>query len=184
MKDQKVSIRYASSFLDSAIEKKNIESASNDMELVLNTLEGKNQLNLMLKSPVIKPQVKSSIITEIFADKISVDSLKFMQFVLDKKREDLLSNIATKFLELKDEYLGIMNVEITAAYEFTTEQQEQIRKKFETNLNKIIIIKYIIDKELIGGFVARVADTMYDASIKHQLEILRKQFLTGSVSLN
>jgi F-type H+-transporting ATPase subunit delta len=184
MQDHKVSIRYASSFLDSAIEKKNLDSASNDMELILNTLEGKNQLNLVLKSPVIKPQVKSSIITEIFADKISVDSLKFLQFVLDKKREDLLSNIAKKFLELKDEYLGIVNVEITTAYEFTEEQQELVKKKFETNLNKIIKVRYIVDKELIGGFIARVADTMYDASIKHQLEILRKQFLTGSVSLN
>jgi F-type H+-transporting ATPase subunit delta len=184
MKDHKVSIRYASSFLDSAIEKKNLESASNDMELVLNTLEGKNQLNLMLKSPIIKPQVKSTILNEIFTTKISIDSLRFLQFVLDKKREDLLVNIAKKFLELKDEYLGILNVEITTAYEFTEDQQEKVKKNLETNLNKIIKLKYIINKELIGGFIARVADTMYDASIKHQLEILRKQFLSGSVSLN
>jgi F-type H+-transporting ATPase subunit delta len=184
MKDHKVSLRYASSLLDSAIEKKNLESVSNDMELVFNTLEGKNQLNLMLKSLVIKPLVKFSILNEVFANKISVDSLKFLQFVVDKKREDLLSNISKKFLELKDEYFGILNVEITTAYEFTNDQQEQVKKNLESNLNKIIKLKYIINKELIGGFIARVADTMYDASIKHQLEILRKQFLTGSVSLN
>jgi F-type H+-transporting ATPase subunit delta len=184
MQDHKVSIRYASSFLESTIEKKNLDSVSTDMELVFNTLEGKNQLNLMLKSPVIKPEVKSSILKEIFTSKISDDSLKFLQFVIDKKREDLLINIAKKFLELKDEYLGIMNVEITTAYEFTVEQQELVKRKLENNLNKIIKVKYTVDKELIGGFIARVADTMYDASIKHQLEILRKQFLTGSVSLN
>ena len=184
MKDHKVSLRYASSLLDSAIEKKNLDSVSNDMELVLNTLEGKNQLNLMLKSPVIKPQVKFSLLKEVFANKIINDSLKFLQFVIDKKREELLVNIAKRFLELKDEYLGILNVEITTAYEFTVDQQEQVKKNLESNLNKIIKLKYIINKELIGGFIARVADTMYDASIKHQLEILRKQFLSGSVSLN
>ncbi|MDR3665620.1 MAG: ATP synthase F1 subunit delta [Ignavibacteriaceae bacterium] len=184
MKDHKVSIRYASSFLDSVIENKNLDSASNDMELISNTLEGKNQLNLMLKSPVIKTQVKLSILTEIFKDKVSADSLKFLQFVLEKRREDLLSDISKKFLELKDDYLGIINIEITTAYEFTDEQQEQIRKKFESSLNKIIKLNYIVNKELIGGFIARAADTMYDASIKHQLETLRKRFLSGNVSLN
>jgi F-type H+-transporting ATPase subunit delta len=184
MQDHKVSLRYASSLLDSAIEKKNLESVSTDMELVFNTLEGKNRLKLVLKSPVIKPQVKSSILNEIFKTKISSDSLNFLQFVIDKKREDLLVNISKKFLELKDEYLGILNVEITSAYDFTNDQQEQIKKNFETKLNKIIKLKYIINKELIGGFIARVADTMYDASIKHQLETLRKQFLSGNVSLN
>jgi F-type H+-transporting ATPase subunit delta len=184
MQDHKVSLRYASSLLDSAIEKKNLDSVSNDMELVFNTLEGKNQLNVMLRSPVIKPQVKSSILNEIFKTKITGDSLSFLQFVVDKKREDLLASIAKKFLELKDEYLGILNVEITTAYDFTADQQEQIKKEFESKLNKIIKLKYIVNKELIGGFIARAADTMYDASIKHQLEILRKQFLSGNVSLN
>ena len=108
MQDYKVSSRYASSLLDSAVEKKNLDSVSNDMELVFNTLEGKNHLKLVLKSPVIKPQVKSSILNEIFKSKISSDSLNFLQFVIDKKREDLLVNIAKKFLELKDEYLGIL----------------------------------------------------------------------------
>ena len=184
MQDHKVSIRYASSLLDSTIEKKNLDSVSNDMELVFNTLEGKNQLNLMLKSPIIKPQIKSSILNEIFKTKITNDSLNFLQFVIDKKREDLLIDIAKKFLELKDEYLGILNIEITTAYDFTDDQQEQIKKKFESRLNKIIKLKFIVNKELIGGFIARVADTMYEASIKHQLEILRKQFLSGNVSLN
>jgi F-type H+-transporting ATPase subunit delta len=184
MQDHKVSLRYASSLLDFAIEKKNLDSVSKDMELVYNTLEGKNKLNLMLKSPVIKPQLKSSILNEIFKAKITGDSLNFLQFVIDKKREDLLVNIAKKFLELKDEYLGILNVEITTAFDFTDDQQVQIKKEFESKLNKIIKLKYIVNKELIGGFIARAADTMYDASIKHQLEILRKQFLSGNVSLN
>jgi F-type H+-transporting ATPase subunit delta len=184
MKDHKVSFRYASSLLDSTIEKKNVDSVSNDMDLVFNTLEGNSNLNLMLKSPVIKPQVKSSILNEIFKTKISSDSLSFLLFVIDKKREDLLIDIAKKFLELKDEYLGILNVEITTPFDFTDDQKERIKNKFESNLNKIIKLKYIVNKELIGGFIARVADTMYDASIKHQLEILRKQFLSGNVSLN
>ena len=68
--------------------------------------------------------------------------------------------------------------------DFSEDQKVQIKKKFESAFNKIIKLTYIPDKELIGGFIAKVDDTMYDASVKHQLELLRKQFLHGNVSLN
>jgi F-type H+-transporting ATPase subunit delta len=184
MIDYKVSLRYATSLLDSAIEKNNLEPVANDMELVFNTLEGNKGLTIMLKSPVIKPQIKSSILSDIFKTRITEESLSFLFFLIDKKREDLLVIIAKKFLELKDEYLGIVNIEITSAFDFNEDQKEQIKKKFEDNLKKIIRLNFITDNNLIGGFVARAADTMYDASIKHQLELLRKQFFIGTVSLN
>jgi F-type H+-transporting ATPase subunit delta len=184
MVDYKVSLRYATSLLDSSIEKGSIDTVAADMELVFNTLDGNKHLAMVLKSPVIKPLVKSSILNEIFKSKITAETLSFLLFVIDKKREELLVTIVKKFLALKDEYLGILNIEITTAYDFKEDQKEEIKKKFETYLSKIIRLSFITDKSLIGGFIARAADTMYDASIKHQLEILRKQFLSGTVSLN
>jgi F-type H+-transporting ATPase subunit delta len=184
MSDHKVSIRYASSLLDSAIEKDNLLSVAGDMKLILDTLDANIQLDIMMKSPVVKPQVKLSVLNEIFKSSVGEETLHFLQFVISKKRGDIFSNIAKKFLELKDEHLGILNVEITSAYEFSEDQKEKIKQKFESLLNKTIILKFIEDKSLIGGFIARVADTMYDASIRHQLELLRKQFLAGNVSLN
>jgi F-type H+-transporting ATPase subunit delta len=51
-------------------------------------------------------------------------------------------------------------------------------------LQKKVNLKFKSDQNLIGGFIAKVDDTLYDASIKHQLELLKKQFLTGEISLN
>ena len=184
MIDHKVSLRYAHSLLDSSIEKKNLDPVIKDMEFVFSTLDREKELTSIIKSPVVKPQIKSSILNDIFLSKISEDSLKFLQFVVDKKREDVLINIVKKFLELKDEYLGILNVEVTSPYDFNEDQKEQIKKNLESSFNKIIRLNFVIDEELIGGFIAKVADTMYDASVKHQLELLRKQFLQGNVSLN
>jgi F-type H+-transporting ATPase subunit delta len=184
MIDQKVSLRYASSLLDSSIEKKNLDSVIKDFEFVFSILQREKELTTVLKSPVIKLNTKSSILSEIFKTRITEDSMNFLLFVVDKKREDLLLNIAKKFLELKDEYLGILKIEVSAPYDFTEDQKEQIKKKFESAFSKIIVMNFVINKDLIGGFVAKVTDTMYDASIKHQLELLRKQFLHGNVSLN
>ena len=184
MTDHKVSLRYASSLLDSSIEKKNLDSVIKDMKFVYSILYREKELSTVLKSPVIKPQTKSSILNEIFKTKITEESLNFLQFVVDKKREDLLLNIAKKFLDLKDEYLGILNVEVTSPFDFSEDQKALIKRKFESIFNKIIILNYVLDKDLIGGFIAKVADTMYDASVKHQLELLKKQFLHGNISLN
>jgi F-type H+-transporting ATPase subunit delta len=154
------------------------------MELIFNSLELSPQLRRMLDSPVLKPQIKRSIMEEIFGKVVTIDSLNFIYFVINKNRENILYSILKKFLELKDEHFGIANVEVKTAFAFTTDQQQSLIKKLETLLNKKIELKITIDRDIIGGFIARIRDTVYDASVKHQLEILKKQFLQGSIALN
>jgi F-type H+-transporting ATPase subunit delta len=110
--------------------------------------------------------------------------MDFIEFVISKQRESLLQSIGNRFLELRDEYLGIANVEVSAASEFTNEQKNVLQNRLEKILNKKVRLNFKIDLELVGGFIAKVGDTLYDASIKHQLELLKKQFLTGELSLN
>ena len=75
-------------------------------------------------------------------------------------------------------------MEVSATSEFTNEQKNVLQNRLEKILNKKVRLNFKIDLELVGGFIAKVGDTLYDASIKHQLELLKKQFLTGELSLN
>ncbi len=184
MSDFKVSIRYASSLLDMAKEKNNLEVISRDMEVVYSVLDENAQLKNLLASPVIKPPVKLTILTEIFQSVISPDSLNFIKFIVDKNREDILYSIIKKFLELKDESLGIVNVNVVSAIEFTPEQELELRNKMESFLKKSVRLNFKIDRQIIGGFIARVGDTVFDASLKHQLDLLKQQFVKGGASLN
>ena len=184
MADFRVLHRYATSLLETAIEKNNLEVVTNDIQLLDKTLEQSNQLELMLESPVIRPELKLKILSEIFEKKISKETMKFVEFIVSKKREELLKDIGNRFLELRDEHLGIANVEVTAATEFTSEQKSVLQEKLETMLNKKVRLNFKTEQDLVGGFIAKVGDTLYDASIKHQLELLRKQFLTGDLLLN
>ena len=184
MADFRVLHRYATSLLETAIEKNNLDVATNDMLLLVNTLKQNKKLELMLDSPVIRPELKFKILGEIFGKKISKDSMNFIEFVISKQRENLLQSIGNRFLELCDEHLGIANVIVTAASEFTNEQKNVLQSRLEKILNKKVRLNFKIDLDLVGGFIAKVGDTLYDASIKHQLELLKKQFLTGELSLN
>ncbi len=184
MAETKVSTRYANSLLDLISEKNNLNDISRDMQLVHSAIRSSNQLKKLLESPVVRAEMKRSILSEIFKNKISSDSLDFIKFVVDKNREDILDSIIEKFLELRDEKLGLVRVEVKTSFDFTEEQKEKLRKRLENILNKKAHLNFIVDKTIVGGFIAKVGDTVFDASIKHQLELLRKEFLQGSAQLN
>jgi F-type H+-transporting ATPase subunit delta len=184
MTNYKVSVGYASSLLDSSIEKNNLEETTNDMEFVLKTFQDNPELRSAISSPVIKTKFKTAILDDIFKSRISVDSLNFLQFVVSKGRESLVSEILLRFLELNDEHLGIAKVELRSALELSPDQTKILKENFEDLLKKKIKFIFKLDPEMIGGFTAKVGDTVYDASIRHQLGILKKQFKQGGASLN
>jgi F-type H+-transporting ATPase subunit delta len=184
MSEYKVSKRYAISILESAVEKKEIDAVCSDMQLIASTLKASKELIRVLSSPIIRPNVKLSILEEIFKTKINPDTLNFLKFLIEKNRENLLENIAKIFLDLKDEKDGIVNVEVRAPENFTGDQLEKFKINLEKTLDKKVRLNLKIDSEIIGGFIAKVGDTVYDASLKHQLELLKKQLLKGGASLN
>lgn len=180
----KVAIRYATSFLEASIEKNTLEQSASDMEIILNAINGSSLLRRFLENPIVKTDLKKSTLNEIFRKHISAETLKFIEFIVDKNRENALKDIAEKFLELKDEHIGVARVDIKSAFQLTDEQKKIIEQKFESLLNKKVVASYTVDQNVIGGFVAKVKDTVFDASVSHQLELLRQQLLKGSLLLN
>ena len=184
MSEYKVSYRYATSLLDTVLEKNILSDVAKDVELVYSTLKSSHQLVTALSSPVIKPNIKLAILTDLFGSKVNSETLNFLKFVVEKNRENLLKSISQIFLDLRDVKLGIVNVNVRSAVDFTAEQTEQFKINLEKYLKKKVRLHFSIDQSIIGGFIAQIGDTVFDASLKHQLELLRKQFLKGSASLN
>jgi len=184
MADFRILHRYATSLLETSLEKNNLEVVTSDIQLLVQTLEQSKELKRMLHSSVVRPEIKLNILKEIFEKKIYKDSMNFIEFVISKNRESLLSSIGKRFLELRDDHLGIANVFVTSVTEFSNDQKNLLQTRLEKILNKRVRLNFKTDLNLIGGFIAKVNDTLYDASIRHQLELLKKQFLTGEISLN
>lgn len=184
MAEQKVSARYASSLLDSANQKNLLDAVSNDIEFISTVLKQNPNLNRMLENPVVKPEIKSSILEEIFKSKINPETMEFMLFVIKKKREEILSSILEKFKELRDIKLGFVNVDVSVASEFSDSQKSELQNRLESMLEKKLRMSYRIDNKLIGGFIVQAGDTVYNASIKHQLDLLKKHFIEASPIIN
>jgi F-type H+-transporting ATPase subunit delta len=105
--------------------------------------------------------------------------MAFLELLVEKQREENLLGIIEQFLVLRDAKYGIVNVEVASAVEITTQQEKNLSEKLEHYTRKKVRIRFSLDNALQGGLVVRIGDTVLDASIKRQLELMREQFAGG-----
>lgn len=184
MLNTKITNRYAKALLELAISENNLELISKDLEFIQKTFSSVRELLLLIKSPIVKRDKKRKIIHEVFSGKVSDTALKFCELIVNRQRSELLPDILYRFYELRDEYLNIKNVNVKSAVELENIHLEQLKNILEKRLNKQVRLSVTIDKKLIGGFVVQIDDTVIDASLKHQLELLKRKFLFGTEKLN
>lgn len=172
----RISYRYANSFFQIAEEKKSLKKFADDVELVLNTLVHSKELRAVLRNPVIKQIEKKKLIANIFGSKIQKATSEFLEFIIEKNREDILTEIMNEFLNLRDQKEGIIRTRITSSVELTDPVKKEFISKLEKRTGNKIKPEYELDQNIIGGFIVKIRDTVLDASVKHQLELLRKKF--------
>lgn len=184
MSEFSISSRYAHALMQVADEKSSLSKISSDVELLFKALNESKDLRYVLRSPVIEGDKKIRIMEEIFTNRISDDSLSFIKLILKKKRENLLLDISKRFLELRDNKLGIINIMVTSAVELTDAQKESLKKKLSEETGKVVKLNFELDENIIGGFLLKVGDTIIDATIKNQIVKLKKCLLQESLSIN
>lgn len=172
----RVSYRYANSLMLLAEEKNIFQEVAKDAELIFNSISNTKELKIYLKSPVIKTDVKKKLLYEIFINKISSETLSFIQFVVQKNREDILLEIFKEFLVLCDKKNKTLRAKVKTAVELDDSLKAKLVNQLETRTKQKIIANYFTDQKIIGGFIVEIEDQVYDASVKHQLAQLRKKF--------
>ncbi|MBK5210672.1 MAG: ATP synthase F1 subunit delta [Flavobacteriaceae bacterium] len=176
MNGSKAAIRYAKAILSFAIEQQKEVEVNNDMLLVANTIQESKELQLLLNSPVLKTEVKKSALKEIFASKTSSLTIGLINLLIDNKRLPILGEVAKKYNVIYDSLKGIEVAKVTTAIPLTEELNQQVLRKVIEITGKQATIESIINPDIIGGFILRVGDIQYDASIANKLQVLKRQF--------
>jgi F-type H+-transporting ATPase subunit delta len=101
--------------------------------------------------------------------------------LVEKKREDILHDIVKVYQQIYDEKMGIVSAEVVTAVEVGERLKKKIEQKIlELTGAKKVKASYRVDPSIIGGIVIRVGDTVYDASIRRRIQLLREQLIYGS----
>lgn len=179
MKNTRVARRYAAALMSSAAGDTSVDALSRDLDLIGGTLAASRELRLLVASPVVRPEKKGEIFAALFGKKISKETQAFLDLLIKKQREEHLSAIITEFNALCDLRRGIVNVHVTSASDLSSAQEKSLRKELGRITGKDVRLSTAVDATIRGGLVVRVGDTVLDASLRRQLEILRERFLTG-----
>ena len=181
---EKISRRYSIALYEEAKSKGEVDKIADDTDMVLKTIADSRDLELFFKSPIIDKVKKTAIIKELFGGKVEQTMLNFMLLLVERRRGDLIVEILNDFLELKNEKEGIVTVYVTSAVELTDDEKKQVKEKIDSYTKLKIKPSFAVEPDMIGGFKVKIKDVILDASIRHQLEILRKRFKQGDIALN
>ena len=176
MKNTLLIRRYAKAFLDFAIKNNMTEQGLADLELITKTLKSHRELRNILSQPFLPKAKKEAIISRIFGDKISDNTLKFITLMLDKNRQDIIPMILVTYRELYNEYKGIAEVTITTAVKIDEPTQHKLLYFVKDKVSRNVVIINKIDKSIIGGFIINYLDYQYDRSIRNELKSLQSIF--------
>jgi F-type H+-transporting ATPase subunit delta len=176
MSNPRIANRYAEALITTAEELHILKNVSDDLTDIQRIINDSHEFQLFLKSPVVRKEKKRQVFEATFGKSVQPLTLQFLSFLTEKGRENALQSIIESFFRLQDEILGIVNVHVKSATELSIQQIAQLEQRFETYSRKKVRINVVLDSQLIGGFIARIGDTMFDGSVKRQLELLRKRF--------
>ena len=168
-----VASRYAKSLIDLANEQNVLEAVHQDMLLFQKVADDNRGLMLALKSPVVRHEKKLAILTAIFKANVNPVSFAIFEIITRKNREAILDAIADEFIIAYQEFKGIQKATITTTTPLTDELRAQFKDIVAKSTGKTVVLEEKIDPTLIGGYLLRVNDRQFDASIKSNLNKLK-----------
>lgn len=139
------------------------------------------RFRLFLETPRIAAADKKDVLRKAFGDELPRQLLHFLLITIDKRRQRLLRDIARQYHALVDEHEGREHIELTVARTLDDETQELIARKMSRVLGKEAIPHVRVKPEILGGFVVRTGDTIYDGSLRRRMEGMRRQLLEASI---
>lgn len=172
----RAALRYAKAILNFALEQQKEVEVSNDMLLIAKTIDESKDLQLLLSSPVLKSEIKRSTLKEVFSGKVSPVAFSLIDLLIENKRISLLSIVAKKYKVLFEELKGIELAKVTSAVPLTDALKKQVLAKVKELTGKEATLQNIVNPDIIGGFILRIGDIQYDASVANKLQVLKRQF--------
>ena len=175
MAGTRAAIRYSKAILDLANSKGFAEVVSDDMKTIATTINGNLELSTFIQNPTIKVEVKEKALLEVFAGSNAVTKGLF-HLLFENKRFEILGAIAVEYGKLSDLANGKELAQVTTAFPMDAALEAQVLAKIATLSDKKITLENIVDPAIIGGFILRIGDKQYNASVYNRLQVLKREF--------
>ncbi len=171
--------RYAAALVDVALENKQADVVKQELAAFATMVRESPDLHAFLSNPSIGRAVKHAAIEQLVARMGASRTLRNYLFVIvDQRRAGMLIEIEQAFSALLDARQGITQATVTSSAELTSNEREQLGAALAKLTGKRIQAQFKTDSALIGGAVVKIGSTIYDGSVRAQLDRLRVRMIS------
>ena len=175
MSSTRAAIRYAKAILEIADSKSVASEVNADMTLIASTIKSNSELSSFIQNPLVKTEAKKDVISEVFVSVNPVTQSLF-RLLLENKRFEILDGIAVEYNKLFDVMNGVEVAKVTSAIPMDAALEAKVSAKIASfSSSKKITIENTVDPSIIGGFILRIGDKQYNASIADRLQLLKRE---------
>jgi F-type H+-transporting ATPase subunit delta len=168
--------RYAAALADVAFERKEAEEIREDLGDFVQVFSASADLRNLLSNPSVSADAKKSVAGEIAARMATHREVRNFVFVLiDHGRTGIVKEIQQAFETEMNRRLGIVDAVVISAHELSAAEKSRLTQSLEGVTGKKIQAQYQLNPQLIGGATVRIGSTIYDGSVREQLNRLRAQ---------
>jgi F-type H+-transporting ATPase subunit delta len=166
---------YARAFADVVIAKRlDAQQTLAEAQQIAGLVRESKVLREVWDAPSIPAEQKRAVLDSIVQKAgLSRPVRNLVAVLIDKRRTRFLGEIVAQFAQELNHRLGFAEAAITTARELNTDERSQVERDLARVTGKNIRAKYAQDLTILGGAIARVGSTVYDGSVKGQLERLR-----------
>jgi F-type H+-transporting ATPase subunit delta len=174
-----VARRYAAALADVVISRKEEREVQDELSAWERMMQDNPQLVEVFGNPTVPYEQKRRVLDALIARaRLHQTTANFLQVLLQNQRITELSEINKRLAQVLDERSGVVSAHVTTARPVTESAQTALRAKLAALTGKDVHLSFATNEELIGGIVTRIGSTVYDGSVRGQLQQAREQ-LTG-----
>jgi len=152
------------------------EAGLQQLQEFLTLLNEEADARRFLENPTMAGERRKRLMKEI-SGALSLDQrvANFIGILVDRDRLPDLEEIVQTYQKFLDEKLGIIRARVTSAHSLDAAQQKDLAVRLERATGKQVRMEVAVDPTLIGGVVAQVGSTIYDGSVRQQLQAFRNR---------
>ena len=180
MRDSTIARNYAEALLALARKAKDLAGWGTMISDVALAVENDERLRNFLQAPQVSAAQKNAVLAKAFQDRMPRLLVRFIQALVNNRRQMLLPQIADQYRSLVDEVEGRIHAHVTVARQTSEEERSAIGRALSRTIGKQVVPHLTVNPDILGGVVVRVGDQVMDGSVRKRLSTLRSRMVHGA----
>jgi len=164
--------RYAQAVFEIALESNRLQEWQSDVRKIAQLIEDA-EFTALIENPKLPFELKTKLVQERL-DKIDPLALNLAYLLIAKGKLKITGQLAAEYERLLNEHYGIKYAEVTTAIPLNDTEKQRLSQHLAAMVGRKVSIKTQVDPDILGGFIARIDDSLIDGSIRNKLEMLKK----------